>query len=223
MIVGGCACGSPAASGFLGGLGRAFRRAARAASRSLAAGVRAATSAAVAVGRAAAAGSKRAAGTLITLYRRIPTAGDLAASLYMVARAAYRGALAPALAQLGRAAAGAMPYAAAVLSFVPVLGTGVSAALGAATALAQGRPITDALIDAAAAAVPGGAIAAAAVRVGASLAQGKGVDAALLVEVRRSLPPAARVALDTGVALGSARGIQRAEIVARGAAELAAA
>ena len=49
-----------------------------------------------------------------------------------------------------------------VAPFVPGIGTGVAAALGAANALAAGRPITEAVLAAARGASPGGAIAQAA-------------------------------------------------------------
>src|SRR5262245_32201928 len=55
-----------------------------------------------------------------------------------------------------------LKLAQAVASFVPGVGTGVAAALGAANALASGRPITEALIAAARSAMPGGAVAQAA-------------------------------------------------------------
>jgi hypothetical protein len=53
-----------------------------------------------------------------------------------------------------------------VAPFIPGIGTGVAAALGAANALASGRPITEALISAARSALPGGGRRAGRVRYG---------------------------------------------------------
>jgi hypothetical protein len=50
-----------------------------------------------------------------------------------------------------------LQFAAMVAPFIPGIGTGVAAALGAANALASGQPITEALIAAARTALPGGA------------------------------------------------------------------
>lgn len=68
------------------------------------------------------------------------------------------------------------PYAQTVVSFVPGIGQGVSGAIGAGLALAEGRPINDALIAAVKGAIPGGAVAQAAFNVTASVAQGKPID-----------------------------------------------
>lgn len=57
-------------------------------------------------------------------------------------------------------------YAAVVTSMVPGVGTGVSAAIGAGSALMNGQPITDALMAGVASAVPGGALATAAAKIG---------------------------------------------------------
>lgn len=68
------------------------------------------------------------------------------------------------------------PYAQTVVSFVPGIGQGVSGAIGAGLALAEGRPINDALIAAVKGAVPGGPVAQAAFSVAAAAAQGKPID-----------------------------------------------
>jgi hypothetical protein len=69
-----------------------------------------------------------------------------------------------------------------VAPFVPGVGTGVAAALGAANALAAGRPITEALVAAARGALPGGAVAQAAFDT--ALAKGKSLAEAALAAVR---------------------------------------
>jgi hypothetical protein len=50
------------------------------------------------------------------------------------------------------------PYVQAVIGFVPGIGTAASAAIGAATALAEGKPIDEIMVSAVAGAVPGGGI-----------------------------------------------------------------
>lgn len=103
-------------------------------------------------------------------------------------------------------------YAQTVVSLVPGVGSGVSAALGAGLAIANGKPIDKILIAAAAGIVPGGPIAAAAVTTGASLvraaATGKKVDLASIgkmaadgVGAGLGLPPAATQAIGAGVSL----------------------
>ena len=67
-------------------------------------------------------------------------------------------------------------FAAMGAAFVPGVGTGVAAALGAADALASGKRITDAVMAAARSAVPGGAVAHAAFDFGAGLARGQSVS-----------------------------------------------
>lgn len=103
-------------------------------------------------------------------------------------------------------------YARIAAPFVPGVGTGVAAALGAADALASGRSITDAAIAAARSAIPGGALAQTAFDVGLNLAQGRSLSAAALDAARRRLPggPAARAAFDTAVALGRGKSLQAA-------------
>ena len=71
-----------------------------------------------------------------------------------------------------------------VAPFVPGIGTGVAAALGAANALAAGRPITEAVLAAARGALPGGAIAQAAFDVALNLAKGKNIAEAALAAAR---------------------------------------
>lgn len=65
------------------------------------------------------------------------------------------------------------PYAQTVVSFVPGIGQGVSGAIGAASALASGKPISEAMIVAVKESLPGGPLAAAALDAGIAAAQGK--------------------------------------------------
>lgn len=131
------------------------------------------------------------------------------------------------------------PYASKIVSFVPGVGTGVAAAIAAGTALAEGKTITQALIDATKSALPGGgsyidaamAIAAgknvadtavkaaiaqlppaaqSAAKVAMSAAKGQNVKGAVLQAIRSNLPAAGQKALDVGTALGTARNVQSA-------------
>ena len=99
-----------------------------------------------------------------------------------------------------------------VAPFVPGIGTGVAAALGAANALAAGRPITEAVLAAARGALPGGKIAQAAFDVAMNLAQGKNIGEAALASLRNQLPGgrAAQAAFDTALNLAKGRNIGEA-------------
>ncbi len=105
-----------------------------------------------------------------------------------------------------------------VAPFVPGIGTGVAAALGAANALAAGKPITQALLSAARSAVPGGAIAQTAFDVALNLASGKNIGQSLLASARDRLPggPAAKAAFDGAVALAQGKKLQDAAFAAAG-------
>jgi len=105
-----------------------------------------------------------------------------------------------------------------VAPFVPGIGTGVAAALGAANALAAGRPITEALLASARSALPGGAVAQSAFDVALNLAKGKNITQAALEAVRDRLPggPAARAAFDGAVALAKGKRLQDAAFAAAG-------
>jgi hypothetical protein len=68
------------------------------------------------------------------------------------------------------------PYVQTVVSFVPGVGTGISAGLGGALALAQGQSITQAVEAAVKSAIPGGPAAQAAFSVASGVMQGKPID-----------------------------------------------
>jgi hypothetical protein len=109
-----------------------------------------------------------------------------------------------------------LQFAAMVAPFIPGIGSGVAAALGAANALAAGQPISDALIAAARNAVPGGAIAQFAFDTAVNLAKGRKIGDALLESGRARIPggPAAQAAFDAGLALAKGRNIQDAMFAA---------
>jgi peptidoglycan hydrolase-like protein with peptidoglycan-binding domain len=108
------------------------------------------------------------------------------------------------------------PYAAAVVSFVPGVGSGVSGAIQAGLALANGQSITDALVAGVKGAIPGGPIAQQAFSTAYNLAKGQNISEAALSALREQLPggDVAKTAFDTAVALAHGQNIQQAAISA---------
>ncbi|MGR9107999.1 MAG: hypothetical protein ACU843_13805 [Gammaproteobacteria bacterium] len=111
-----------------------------------------------------------------------------------------------------------LKFAEMVAPFVPGIGTGVAAALGAANALASGKPITDSMIAAARSAIPGGRLAQTGFDLGMNLVRGKNLSQAMLATARSQLPGGrtAQVAFDTGIAIAQGRKIQAAAYAAAG-------
>ena len=68
------------------------------------------------------------------------------------------------------------PYAQAVVSLVPGVGTGIAGAIGAANALSKGRPIDEAVVAGIRGSVPGGPIGQAAFDVAMAGMQGKSIE-----------------------------------------------
>lgn len=68
------------------------------------------------------------------------------------------------------------PYAQTVISFVPAIGPGISGAIAASLALAQGQSITAALKEGVKNSLPGGPLAKAAFELGNAAIQGKPID-----------------------------------------------
>jgi hypothetical protein len=91
------------------------------------------------------------------------------------------------------------PYIQTVISFVPGIGTGLSAAIGAGLALASGMKITDAILAGVKGALPGGPLAAAAFDVAQAVAQGKPI--AQIAINALPIAPAAKQALVQGIQL----------------------
>lgn len=89
------------------------------------------------------------------------------------------------------------PYAQLVVSAVPGIGTGLSAAISGGLVLAEGRSINEATIAAARAAVPGGPLAVAAFDAAVAVGSGKSVsDAAVSAAISAAAPdPASRARL----------------------------
>jgi hypothetical protein len=67
-------------------------------------------------------------------------------------------------------------YGPMIVSLVPGIGTGISAAIAGGLALAQGKRIDQALMDAAVGALPGGTLAGRAARMGIAAVQGQSLD-----------------------------------------------
>jgi hypothetical protein len=137
-------------------------------------------------------------------------AGDIKNSvIFKTLSAVASKALAPAMTVIKSVVGPVLPYVQSVLSFVPGVGTGISAALGAAQALADGRPIDEAIVAAAKSAVPGGPLAQMAFDSAWGLAHGRPIDSAVLGAMRAQLPgPVAQRAFDTGLALAAAKSAQ---------------
>jgi hypothetical protein len=93
--------------------------------------------------------------------------------------------------------------AASVVSFVPGVGTVVSAAIDAGVALASGRPIDQALVAAVKGAIPGGDIAAAGFDLGKAAITGQNIGQAVIGAVGEAagieIPDAAKAALSGGL------------------------
>ena len=111
------------------------------------------------------------------------------------------------------------PYATTVISFVPGIGSGVAAAIGAGAALAEGQSITDAIKSAVRSAIPGGPLVQAGFDVAMKVGSGENVAKAALESARGVLPPAAQKAFDIGLAVASGEKIQTA--LAKGLLSLA--
>ncbi|HKQ69540.1 MAG TPA: hypothetical protein VJT73_09380 [Polyangiaceae bacterium] len=128
---------------------------------------------------------------------------------FHVLRTIVQKSFAPALAVI-RSAAPILRYAQTVASFVPGIGTGIGAALGAAQVLADGRPISDIAVGAIRGAIPGGPLAQSAFDVMWKAAKGQRIDTAVLSAMRDRIPGGELVkrAADTAIALAVARTAQ---------------
>ena len=94
------------------------------------------------------------------------------------------------------------PVAQSIVSMVPGIGTGVSAAIAAGLAIASGKRIDQVMLDAVKGAIPGGPIAQIAVSLGHSALTGQRIDHALLDAL--PIPDQAKGAVKAGLALSRA-------------------
>lgn len=106
------------------------------------------------------------------------------------------------------------PYAQAVLSMVPGVGQGVNMAIAAGAALAQGQPITSALIAGVKNALPGGPLAAQAFDTVYEVARGKNLSDAALEAVVSQIPGGAiaQQAAKTAIAVAKGQNLQQAAL-----------
>jgi hypothetical protein len=93
------------------------------------------------------------------------------------------------------------PYVQTIISVVPGIGPGISGAISAGLTLAQGRPIDEALVDAAAGALPGGALAKSMARMAYAAASGKPLSDIAISAL--PITPAAKDGLKAGLRVAS--------------------
>jgi hypothetical protein len=93
------------------------------------------------------------------------------------------------------------PYVQTIVSVVPGIGPGISGAISAGLTLAQGRPIDEALADAAAGALPGGALAKSMAKMAFAAASGQPLSDIAISGL--PLSPGAREGLRAGLRIAS--------------------
>lgn len=94
------------------------------------------------------------------------------------------------------------PYAAMVASMVPGVGTGVSAAIGAATALAEGQPLSQAVVAGIKSSLPGGPLAQSAFGIAEAAVSGKPIDKIAIAAL--PISPQAKQGLETALSTAKA-------------------
>lgn len=102
------------------------------------------------------------------------------------------------------------PYVQTALTFIPGVGTGIAAAIAAGTALAEGRSITDAVVDGLRNAVPGGALGKTAFNAALAIAHGDSISNVALDAVKKTLPGAAQQAVDAVQSVASGQPVSQA-------------
>jgi hypothetical protein len=102
------------------------------------------------------------------------------------------------------------PYAATIISLFPGIGTGIAAALSFAAALAEGKPIDQALEDAVKSALPGGALAVSGFELAKKVASGENVAQSVLESARAALPSDVQKGFDLGLAVVQGKKLQNA-------------
>lgn len=106
------------------------------------------------------------------------------------------------------------PYAQAVISFVPGVGAGVNAAIAAGAAIAQGQPITSALVAGVKNALPGGPLAAQAFDTAYQIARGENVGEAALQALVNQVPGGelGKAAAQAAIAVAKGQNLQQAAL-----------
>lgn len=113
------------------------------------------------------------------------------------------------------------PYVQAAISVIPGVGAGVNAAIAAGAALAQGQPITSALVAGLKNALPGGPIAAQAFDTTYAIARGQNVGEAALQALVNNAPGGAigKQAAQAAISVAKGQNIQQAALgLAKGVA-----
>ncbi len=102
------------------------------------------------------------------------------------------------------------------VSFIPGVGTAVSAGLGALAAAGRGASLSDMALEAAKSAIPGGPAVKAAVDIGLGAMQGRNVSDQVLEQVRSQLPGGelAKAAFDAATAIGKGQHVDQAALAA---------
>jgi hypothetical protein len=190
--------------GFFKSLGHAFSSAAKSVSK--ATGLTAISNAAVKVTKVA---TNFAAQAVHATLGKIPVIGPLANSAISIMNAPANLVTAIAsgeridkavlnnLKQALKDVKAIAPYAQTVLSFVPGVGSGLSAALGASLALASGQNITAALKAGVMSAIPGGPMVQTAAGIAADALQGKNIATSVINNL--PIAPEAKLALVAGL------------------------
>lgn len=212
-MIDGWPAGSEFEVGFFGSIVKAVKGAAKGIGRAASAIARPIAKTASAAAKTLVAGVRKynpVALAKVAAIKAKALAGDIANSAVFKTLGAFaKKALAPALSVIKATVGPILPYVQSVLSFVPGVGTGISAAIGAAQALADGRSITQAIVAAAKSAIPGGPLAATAFDAAWGLAHGRPIDSVALEALRSRLPgDLAKKAFDTGLALAVAKTAQ---------------
>ena len=106
------------------------------------------------------------------------------------------------------------PYVQAVISVVPGVGAGVNGAIAAGAALAQGQPITSALVAGLKNSLPGGPLAAQAFDTAYAVARGQNVGEAALQALVNQAPggAAGKQAVQTAIAVAKGQNLQQAAL-----------
>jgi hypothetical protein len=152
-------------------------------------------------------------GTIVTAANTLATLPTRAVSQLIQGKRIDRIALDQFKTALGSVKAIA-PYAQTVVSFVPGIGQGISAGLGGALALAQGKSIDEAMLAAIKDAIPGGPAVQAAFAVASGALQGKPIDQIALnaLPIDAGAKKALMVGLGTAKALASGQNVSQVAI-----------
>ena len=106
------------------------------------------------------------------------------------------------------------PYVQTVMTFVPGVGTGVAAAIAAGTALAEGRTITEAVIEGVKGSAPGGQLGRIAIDSALAITKGQRLDKAAMAIAMKQLPAETRKAVEVAIAAAKGKDVKDAALQA---------